>query len=242
MDPAVKPRGVAKKAMGCTLGRAAKNRTAPSLSAPDRAGPILPAMTPDAQTALDAGVRYAHALLRQVRGALAPWMRRAERTAARRSLRLAEHFLRRAILLLSFTLDQSLGPVRPVRQQTRTSEAARKPIRLAQLQLAEPQTILRKRIVRSLPVGVFDDLDPDEYLPAGHLTKRFARIETALARLPAAARRLALWRRRMRGTRRNPLRSRLILPRPKDAETRHFALWLDWIDRAARDGLHPAPG
>ena len=199
-------------------------------------------MTPDTQTALDNAVRYAHSLLRQVRGALAPMMRRADRTAARQALRLAEHFLRRAILLLSFSLDGALGPIRPARQQACTPEPTCKPVRLPRLQLAEPDAVLRKRTLRPLPTGVFDDLDPDEVLPASHLAKRFARIETALARLPAAARRLALWRRRMKGTRRNPLRPRLVVPRPQDEATRHFLLWLDWIDRTARDGLHPAPG
>ena len=199
-------------------------------------------MTPDAQTALDNAVRYAHSLLRQVRGALAPWMRRADRTAARGALRLAEHFLRRAILLLSFSLDAALGPIRPARQQTCTPDPSCKRLRLSQLRLAEPQAILRERTLRPLPIGVFDDLDPDDVLPASHLAKRFARIETALARLPAAARRLALWRRRMKGTRRNPLRQRLILPRPQDETGRHFLTWLKWIDRTARDGLHPAPG
>lgn len=213
----------------------------PPLSAPYRAGPILPAMTPDAQTALDSAVRYAYALLRQVRGALAPMMRRADRTAARQALRLAEQFLRRALLLLSFTLDETLGPQRPAR---RTTEPRSNAVAIAQrgLRLTEPPALLRIRTLRPLPAGLFDHLDPDELLPGDPFATRLARIEAALARLPAKARRLALWRRRMRGTRRHPLRPRLILPRPKDVETRHLMLWLSWIDRTARDGLHPAPG
>lgn len=189
------------------------------------------------QVALENALLYAHQLMRQVGCVLESVLAetsRDTRTELTHKLRLAEHFLRRAIALLAGDMASDLPPPRPVRAALSTQ---RKPTPRA-LALVEPP--VRFSSAGPMPAGVFDSLSPEDAVPVGALARRLARLQATLANPIASARRLAFWRRRQ--TRRCILRPRLTLPRPVGEAARHFWDWLRTIDTDAREALRLEPG
>lgn len=190
--------------------------------------------------ALDEALGKAHALLRQTAGWLAPVMRRAERRRARDALRLAEDFLRRAILLLSTGFDEALTQASSARHASRARAHRPAPSRPRGFRLTEPPA--RCRPASHLPAGRFETLGDQDEVPAEALMARHRRLQAALADPVSRARRLALWRRRARKCGRQPLRARLVRPRPVGAPARLALDWLREIDRLAREALTLGPG
>ena len=164
-------------------------------------------------------------------------MTRATRTELIQKLRLAEHFLRRAIALLAADMVSELPPPCPVSAAGTTRPKQRKPVPRA-LALVEPSP--RFSSAGRMPAGTFDSLSPDDPVSANVLVKRLARLQATLANPIARARRLAFWRRRQRG--RSVLRPRLIAPRPMGEVARHLWNWLTTIDADAREALRLEPG
>ena len=164
-------------------------------------------------------------------------MTRATRTELIQKLRLAEHFLRRAIALLAADMASELPPPRPVSAAGTTRPKQRKPVSRA-LALVEPTSHVS--FAGPMPAGTFDCLSPDDLVPVGALAQRLARLQATLADPIARARRLAFWRRRQRS--RSVLRSRLTVPRPVGEAAQHLLDWLSTIDGDAREVLRLEPG
>lgn len=190
------------------------------------------------RVARDTAIVCAHQMMMRARRLLAPVLTRAERRRARHALRLAEAFLRRAILLLALELEAELPA--PCAAQAGTGKARAPAPRPHSFRLVDPAP----RFVAggSLPAGGFDGLGPDDEVTPGALLARRARLEAAFAQPVARARRLAFWRRRQRATGRTGLPQRWPLPARGQGAGRDILDWLSWIDGAVRDGLHPAPG
>ena len=197
------------------------------------------------QVALENALLYAHQLMRQVSRALAPTLRRDVRAQLRTQLRLAENLLRRAICLLAADMAGDLPPPR----HESVADASRsvrevpvgRPATPHGLSLVEP--VDRFPITgRAMAVGIFAGLSNTDMVPAVLLVARLKRLQATLANPIVRARRLALWRRRQKGTGRKVLRRRLCLPRPVGEMARHLFDWLVTIDADAREALRLEPG